>query len=110
MTLANNYISHYRTRKSRQRRLWTWVYAGLAVFLAMVVYGADADEKNYKLPGMDGYVDTFEPEDKSTLCPWFEKKIHGWADGIKNGNRAGAFDAKKAAIEYATIYNALCKK
>ena len=40
MTLANNYISHYRTRRSRQRRLWTWVYAGLAICVAMAVYGA----------------------------------------------------------------------
>ena len=49
VTLANNYISHYRTRRSRQRRLWTWVYAGLAVCVAIAVYGtAHADTYTYE--------------------------------------------------------------
>jgi hypothetical protein len=107
VTLANNYISHHRTRRSRQRRLWTWVYAGLAICVAMAVSGAvTVNAQQSTLTCND-----IRAEMEIALIE-YELNV----DGARNyRDQASSYldlarEFQSSAADWAMIYIARCKK
>jgi len=99
MTLANNYISHYRTRKSRQRRMWTWVYAGLAICLAMAVFGTAQAGEGLTM------------KRKAEVCDFLEQLTWKRASQIEDfkgiGNNISLY--LEDAANYSIIFSTLCQ-
>jgi hypothetical protein len=101
--IANNYITHLDTRRSRQRLLWTWVCAAVAVILVLGSLSASG----------------------GTLCEEIKNDMNAnvrlaqdfTERALKNKTNGAKFDllmqladrSLERASHWATIFDASCK-